>query len=255
MKRSLEVCLITVALGLAVPHLVAQQSAIAPARISSLLQAGITTPILKKGISVNMPVAHNASLVPDADHEDALVVVVTRDGKLFFGIDPITPAALAQTLKADLSKPSGKKLYLKADARAHYSSVTRALEAANRAGVTAPVLLTTRQVSPRPDRPVALRGLEVRLGPASSAGAHARVQITGAGAQSPKLKVNDKEVPWDALQSKLGQLVQNGSEKSALLQADGRLPFADIVRVIDTCRGLGIQADLASPSTLAPSAP
>ena len=88
MKHFLEVCLVAAALSPAVPFSVAQQSALTPTQVSPLLQVGITTPVLKKGISVKMPVTTNAISVPKADEENSLVVTVTRDGNLYLGASP-----------------------------------------------------------------------------------------------------------------------------------------------------------------------
>ena len=51
---------------------------------------------LQKGVSVELAVTRNAVAMPDADNEGALIVAVTHSGSVYFGIDPITPAALAE---------------------------------------------------------------------------------------------------------------------------------------------------------------
>ena len=50
----------------------------------------VVTPMLQKGISVDMAKTENPRKMADADKEDAVVVAVTRDGKMFLGSDPIT---------------------------------------------------------------------------------------------------------------------------------------------------------------------
>jgi len=64
-----------------------------------------------------MPVTSNAIPMPDADQEDALVVSVTNDGRMYFGVDPVSPTVLAEKVREGLSNPQDKKLYIKADAR------------------------------------------------------------------------------------------------------------------------------------------
>ena len=71
----------------------------------------------EKGISVELPVTINAVPMPDADREDSLIVSVTDNGSLYFGIDPISPAALAERVRSSLSNRAEKNLYIKADAR------------------------------------------------------------------------------------------------------------------------------------------
>ena len=68
MNYLLEVCL-TIALATGImPSLVAQSNPDA-------------VPMMRKGISVQMPVTRTAMPMPDADKEDALLVAVTRDDK------------------------------------------------------------------------------------------------------------------------------------------------------------------------------
>ncbi len=48
----------------------------------------VVTPMLQKGISVDMAPVNNPEQMPDADKEDALLVSITRDGKVYFGTRP-----------------------------------------------------------------------------------------------------------------------------------------------------------------------
>ena len=50
----------------------------------------VITPMLQKGVSVDMAKANNPDAMQDADKEDAILVAVTRDGKIFFGTDAVT---------------------------------------------------------------------------------------------------------------------------------------------------------------------
>ena len=78
-------------------------------------------PALRKGISVQMPVANHAVEVRAADGPNATVVVITADGKVFTGIEPTEPDAL--------SKLSAETVYLKADSRAPFQVVLTVLDA------------------------------------------------------------------------------------------------------------------------------
>ena len=71
MKRILEVCLIELGLIVAVA-------------VSSSGQA------MQKGISVHMPSCSNATAVPEADKEDALIATVVADGKLYLGTQAVS---------------------------------------------------------------------------------------------------------------------------------------------------------------------
>ena len=73
------------------------------------------------GISVQMPAAAHAVEVPAADREDATVVSITSDGKLFLGTKPVDLVAL------DTLAPG--TVYLKADARVPYQKILSTLDA------------------------------------------------------------------------------------------------------------------------------
>lgn len=207
-----------------------------------------TAQALRKGISVELPVTSNAIAMPDADKEDALIVAVTHNGSVYFGIDPITPAALAE--KHGLSSRVEEKLYIKADARTPYANVMNVLDAVRKAGVTAPNLLTAQHETPEPGKLVPPKGLEVLVGPSLPSGAESTVvQVLNSGQRWPVLKINNEEIPWATLESRLRQLFTNRSEKVVLVKADGLLPFARVVHVIDVCRSTGAIVFLVTPAT------
>jgi len=49
----------------------------------------VITPMLQKGISVDMAKVNNPTPMADADKEDALLVSVMRDGTVYFGSDKV----------------------------------------------------------------------------------------------------------------------------------------------------------------------
>jgi biopolymer transport protein TolR len=202
MNHLLEVCLVALTLISITPPVVAQSEAHPP---------------LQKGISVGLPVTSNAVPMPDADQEDALIVSVTEDGPVYFGVEQISPAGLAEKVKGGLSSRTEKKLYVKADARTPYANVVKVLDALRTAGVEAPNLLTSQPDSPEPGTLVPPKGLEVLVGRPSGSGPTV-VQVLNSGQRWPTLKINDEQVPWAALQSTLRQLFQNGSERVVLVE-------------------------------------
>ena len=162
MKHLVEVCLIAVTFALAVPHSIAQlHSAMTPAQDSLLLQAGITTPILKKGISVKMPVTTNAVSVPKADEENSLIVTITRDGNLYLGASPIAFGDLAKKVEGSLSNRADKTVYIKADSRSSYASVIKVLDSLRTTGVEELTLLTAQPSGEQPGHPVSPKGLKL----------------------------------------------------------------------------------------------
>src|SRR6266481_243504 len=63
----------------------------------------VVTPMLQKGVSVDMAKVDNPTPMEDADKEDALLVSVTRDGLVYFGTDQITVDALTNKVKDRLA--------------------------------------------------------------------------------------------------------------------------------------------------------
>src|SRR5271165_3707553 len=78
----------------------------------------VITPMLQHGVSVDMAQVNSPTAMPDADKEDALLIAVMRDGKVFLGTDRIEPDQITDKLKDRLSSKTDKRVYLKADARA-----------------------------------------------------------------------------------------------------------------------------------------
>jgi biopolymer transport protein ExbD len=117
---------------------------------------------MQKGISVKLAPTSSAVPVPDADQQDALIITVTDTGKLYFGIDPVMPDALAEKLEAGSSHHT-QTLYIKADARAPYASVLKVLDAAHTAGVAGVTLLTTQLKTRQSGTVVPPEGIEIDL--------------------------------------------------------------------------------------------
>jgi biopolymer transport protein ExbD len=125
------------------------------------IAARSTAQALQKGISVELAPTSSAVPVPAADSQDALIIAVTDAGKLYFGIDPVTPDSLAEKLRGRLSRT--KNLYIKADARAPYASVVKVLDAAHTAGVAGVTLLTTQTKPAQTGAVVSPEGIEMEL--------------------------------------------------------------------------------------------
>jgi biopolymer transport protein ExbD/biopolymer transport protein TolR len=107
----------------------------------------VITPMLQKGVSVDMAKTNNPIQMPDADKEDSLLVAVTRDGKIFFGTDQVTADQLAGKVKDRLANKADKRVFVKADARAKYKSVVEVVDNVRSAGVDQLGLLTEQRKS------------------------------------------------------------------------------------------------------------
>ena len=109
----------------------------------------VITPMLQKGISVDMAKVNNPTPMQDADKEDALLVSVMRDGTIYFGADKLTGGVdtLTGKVRDRLTNRMNKEVYLKADARAHFGSVVQVVDAVRAAGVDDLGLLTEQKKS------------------------------------------------------------------------------------------------------------
>jgi biopolymer transport protein ExbD len=200
---------------------------------------------LQKGVSVQLAATTNAAAMPAADNQDAWIVAVTSNGSFFFGTDKVTPSALSETMKR-LPRNRDQRLYIKADARAPFSDVERVVAAGHEVAFGAAVFLTSQPESPAPGTVVSPKGLDVMVDPPSAKDSPV-IQVVNSGQQGPTLMIGGHLIPSDSLQSTLRDIFQNRTEKVVLVKADGALPFADIVRVIDTCRSAGVKIALLTP--------
>ncbi len=113
----------------------------------------VVTPMLQKGVSVDMAKVNNPEKMADADKEDALLIAVSKDGKVYFGKDQIQPADLTQKVKDRLTSRTDKTVYIKADARAKYSYVVEVVDNVRAAGVDKVGLLTDQKKAPDANQP------------------------------------------------------------------------------------------------------
>jgi biopolymer transport protein ExbD/biopolymer transport protein TolR len=105
----------------------------------------VITPMLQKGVSVDLAKVNSPTAMPDADKEDALIVAVMRDGKVFFGNDLTPPDQLTQKVKDRLANRVDKRVFVRADARAKFGSVVEVVDNVRSAGVDQLGLLTDQK--------------------------------------------------------------------------------------------------------------
>jgi biopolymer transport protein ExbD len=229
MKYVLEVCLIAFTAGTFAPSLRAQ------------------SPVMQKGISVDLTPTRNASPMPGADSKDAFIVAVTADGSVYLGVDPITLSELTEKAR-NTPLRSSQAIYIKADARTAYGAVLPVLRATRSAAMLPQVVLTSQSESTESGRIVPPEGFPVSVGSVFPSGTVATVvQLLASDQQLPLLKINNDEISWSAFVSTLRQHFQKGDDRVVLLRVDASLPFSDIVRAIDDCRAAGARVYLAEP--------
>jgi biopolymer transport protein ExbD len=106
----------------------------------------VITPMLQHGAPVDMAKAENADKMPNADRDDAIIIAVTRDGRLFLspgnkeiGLDNVT-----DSVKDLITGRLDKTVYVRSDARAKYGDVVKAVDEVRAAGVENIGLLTEK---------------------------------------------------------------------------------------------------------------
>ncbi|HEX4785279.1 MAG TPA: biopolymer transporter ExbD [Candidatus Sulfotelmatobacter sp.] len=225
MKRILEVCLVAFTLSMNMPS--------APAQ----------SPALRKGVSVQMAATGSATPMPEADNQDAWIVTITADGKLYFGADPVDAGGLMNDMKIHPRKRDAK-LYIKADARAPFNSVEKVLEIGRKAYFESAVFLTKQNETPALGKMVAPQGLEILLTSAPSDAVV--VELPNPDQSQASLKVDNREVARANLQNALNQSLQNRADRIVEIKAEGSLPFAQVAQVIDACAS--VKAKVVRPA-------
>src|ERR1700735_1954612 len=104
----------------------------------------VVTPMLQKGVSVDMAKANNAQDMQDADKDDAIIVAVTRDGHMYLGSTQVNLDDITNKVKDLLANRLDKTVFVKSDARAKYGEVVKAVDEVRSAGVDNLGLLTDK---------------------------------------------------------------------------------------------------------------
>ncbi|MBA3973693.1 MAG: hypothetical protein C0504_05670 [Candidatus Solibacter sp.] len=182
----------------------------------------------RKGVSVQMATSTNSVAVPDADQPDSLIVAVTRSGSVYLEVTNVTAEELGTKLGAELAAKTGRRVYLKGDARAALSTMAEVLNALRAAGVVAPVILTNQEAPVGPGGYLHPYGQEVWLGEPQGAPTSKSVRIGPAGVADEQLKARAQR------------------EKLIVLQIEGVAEWGGVVRAADICRGAGAKVYLSS---------
>ena len=106
----------------------------------------VITPMLQHGKDVDMAQVNNPTPMQDADKDDALLLAVAKDGKVYFGNTEIQLDQITEKIKDRLAaKTDSKMVFVKADARAKYKFVVDVVDNVRAAGVDQLGLLTEQK--------------------------------------------------------------------------------------------------------------
>jgi biopolymer transport protein ExbD len=121
----------------------------------------VVTPMLQKGVSVDMAKVNNAEDMQNADKDDAIILAVQRDGSLYLGSKKIQLSEITTAVKDQIANRLDKTVFVRSDARAKYGDVVKAVDEVRSAGVDNLGLLTEKNQksgAPPPPPPGATGG-------------------------------------------------------------------------------------------------
>jgi biopolymer transport protein ExbD/biopolymer transport protein TolR len=104
----------------------------------------VVTPLLQKGVSVDLAKVNNPREMQDADRDDAIIVAVTRDGGIYLGSTKTPKDQLTALIRDRISSRLDKTVFVKSDGRAKYGDVVAVVDEIRAAGVDQLGLLTEK---------------------------------------------------------------------------------------------------------------
>jgi biopolymer transport protein ExbD len=117
----------------------------------------VITPMLTKGVSVDLVKTKNPVTMQAADKEDAILISVTRNGGVFLspGNTKLPADQLPERVRDLLTNKLDKTVYIRADARAKYSVVEDVVDNLRAGGANEIGLITEEPHENRPQQPAA----------------------------------------------------------------------------------------------------
>ena len=95
----------------------------------------ITAHLINQGVTVNLPKADNPLDAPEADREDAVMLALTREGRLYFNKAPITDQDLPQKLHDWFTGKTEKWMFIRSDNAVSYGRVVDVVNSCREAGI------------------------------------------------------------------------------------------------------------------------
>jgi biopolymer transport protein ExbD len=113
----------------------------------------VVTPMLQKGMTVDMAKVANPEDLPNADKDDAVIVAVTRDGAVYLGQTKTDISTIASQVSDLIAGRLDKTVFIKSDSRAKYGDVVKLVDEVRSAGVDNVGLLTDKVETAAPAPP------------------------------------------------------------------------------------------------------
>ena len=113
----------------------------------------VITPLLQKGVSVDLAKTHNPRQMPDAEKTNAVELAITRDGKIFLNAKPVAMSDITKQVEDLMANRLNKIVFIKSDARARYGDVVSVVDNVRAAGIEQ-LGLITEEVKPNVNIPL-----------------------------------------------------------------------------------------------------
>jgi len=113
----------------------------------------VVTPMLTKGLSVELAKVNNPNDMPDADKDDAVIIGISASGDVYLGSTKSDISQIADQVRDRISNKLDKTVYVKSDGRAKYGDVVKIVDEIRSAGVDNVGLLTDKSDTQRRTAP------------------------------------------------------------------------------------------------------
>jgi biopolymer transport protein TolR len=104
----------------------------------------VVTPMLSKGLSVELAKVTNPMDMPDADKDDAIIVGISASGDVYLGSTKSDISQVADQVRDRISNKLDKTVFVKSDGRAKYGDVVKIVDEIRSAGVDNVGLITDK---------------------------------------------------------------------------------------------------------------
>ncbi|MFA4926420.1 MAG: biopolymer transporter ExbD [Candidatus Aminicenantales bacterium] len=104
----------------------------------------IVTPLVQKGVDVQIPTALNAASMSD---NPEIVLSIKADGSLYLKDQRVTLDGLASALEESLLTAKDKKLYLRADQNLEFGKIVDVIYAVQQAGIELVGIITEKKAT------------------------------------------------------------------------------------------------------------
>ncbi len=113
----------------------------------------VVTPMLTKGLSVELAKVSTPTDMPNADKDDAVIVGISASGDVYLGSNKSDISQVADQVRDRISGKLDKTVFVKSDGRAKYGDVVKVVDEIRSAGVDNVGLLTDKSEQSRRTAP------------------------------------------------------------------------------------------------------